>query len=84
MIIKPLDYEMQTEYKLNVIAFDGRTFNGTQIIIQVINMNDNLLAASQACFQARIPENTVKDNERNLITVKGKTLVLNYRLIKYF
>ena len=55
---------------LKILAFDGQSFAQTEVVINVINLDDNAPAASQACFEARIMENTKPDG--SLITVQGE------------
>ena len=69
IVLKPLDYEAKQSFRLDVVAFDGKTFIKTKVTINVKNMNDNKLAASQPCFEASLPENV--DYRGTLITVQG-------------
>ena len=69
IVLKPLDYEAKHSFRLDVVAFDGKTFIKTKVTINVKNMNDNKLAASQPCFEASLPENV--DYRGTLITVQG-------------
>ena len=69
IVLKPLDYEAKQSFRLDVVAFDGKTFIKTKVTIIVKNMNDNKLAASQPCFEASLPENV--DYRGTLITVQG-------------
>ena len=69
IVLKPLDYEAKQSFRLDVVAFDGKTFIKTKVTINVKNMNDNKLAASQPCFEANLPENV--DYRGTLITVQG-------------
>ncbi|XP_066917747.1 protocadherin Fat 1-like [Clytia hemisphaerica] len=67
-VTSPLNYKRKPVHKLTILAFDGSSHANCQIEITIENdESENYLTASQACFEARVPENEKKI--RNLITV---------------
>ena len=77
-VLTQLDYEKKQVHTLKILAFDGQAFAQTKVVINVIDTNDNLLTASQACFEARVKENKMSDD--SLITVQGMYLVVTKML----
>lgn len=79
---KQLDFEQQAEHRLEILAFDGLSLATASMTITVDNVNDNSLTSSQACFEARIPENE-KDLD-SLITVQGMPFYILYIEVFYY
>ncbi|RVE63047.1 hypothetical protein OJAV_G00163090 [Oryzias javanicus] len=55
-VAQPLDYEMEQQYELRLVASDGKWENETLVLVHVVNRNDEAPVFSQTEYHAAVTE----------------------------